>query len=72
MPSEFFDSSDSVSSLKTYVEEMAQSVSSGKVEVMGGRVDRRPEEEMEGGEVLSANRTKWLYSKIPVINRIDV
>lgn len=66
----YFDSSDSISSSETYVEETAQSESSGEAEATGGGVVRRPEV-MEGSEALSANTTKGLYSRVSDTKRTE-
>ncbi|KAK7378162.1 hypothetical protein VNO80_03599 [Phaseolus coccineus] len=72
----FYGTSDSFSSLETYVEETALSVSSGEVEVTRGEEVRHSEEEMEGGQALSVNRTKVFFSKkepaeVPLINQAE-
>ena len=68
----FYDTSDSVSFLETYVEETTLSVSSDEVKVTCGGEVRCSEEEMEGGEALSANRTKVSFYKGVAMKRVDL
>jgi len=68
----FYDTSDSVSSSDTYVEETALSMSISEVEATCGGEVCRVEEEMEGGEALNANRTKVPFFKVTALKRVDV
>ena len=62
-----YDSSDSVSSSETYVEETALRRCSGEEVAMCGGEDRRVEEEMEEGDGSSANKTKYTPPKVSVL-----
>jgi len=65
----FFDSSDSVSSSETYVEDtVVRGFNNEEMAIYGGE-DRCEE---EGNEALSVNRTKVPPSKVPVVARAGV
>jgi len=65
----FFDSSDSVSSSETYVEETAQAGWSGAEKITDGEAERRTEVETEEEEIRCENRTKEVFSKVPADSR---